>query len=210
MANFICTLHGVRGSSIEIYDNKCIIKTKTTVGSLITGNVTDGEKTIFYIDCVGVQFKPSAFTIGYLQLETPSMQMNHQESNFFSENTFTFEDERDGVANNLMRKVYRFICDRIESYKYNTLPQTQSFDALISYLAANEFEFNEKILSQQSQKELEKDEQQEHEQQQRIMVLAKQMNNRNHTALLEAFIREAEHCNRASDVIQLWKTCNLE
>lgn len=53
--------------------------------------VTDGEKTIFYSDVVGIQLKKPGFTIGYLQLETASGQMNNLTSNAFSENTFTYE-----------------------------------------------------------------------------------------------------------------------
>ena len=89
MAKLICSLKGVRGRSLKLYDTKCVITTSVTAGSVITGNASDGEKTIFLIDVVGVQFKKSSLTIGYLQLETPSLQMNNQDCNYFSENTFT-------------------------------------------------------------------------------------------------------------------------
>ena len=137
MANLICILYGVRGRNIEIFDNKCIIHTELTAGSLLSGNTTDGEKTLFYMDCVGVQFKESKATIGYLQLETPSMQMNNQSSNFFSENTFTFEQGKNGLSNPIMRQVYRFICERVEGYKYgtNTQPLTEAPDYLKDALA---------------------------------------------------------------------------
>lgn len=118
MANLICRLIGVRGRVIDIYDNKCEMATELTVGSVLSKNATDGFKTIYYIDCVGIQYKPSFLTIGYLQLETPSMQMNNQSSNFFSENTFTFEDGRNDVTNELMAAVYEYICTRMEGYKY--------------------------------------------------------------------------------------------
>lgn len=119
MSNFVCKLHGARGRTLEIYDNKCVIRTSVTVGSVLTHNATDGMKTVFYIDCTGVQFKESRLTIGYLQLETPSMQMNNQASNFFSENTFTFE-EANGISNSLMNDVCNYIVGRIEHYKYGT------------------------------------------------------------------------------------------
>ena len=44
MAQLLYQLEGVRGRSILIYDRKCVISTKVSVGSLLTGNVTDGEK----------------------------------------------------------------------------------------------------------------------------------------------------------------------
>ena len=90
MAKLICDLVGCRGRRMKLYDTKCVIITDKTVGSLITGNITDGEKTIYLKDVVGVQFKKSGMLIGYLQLETPSMQMNNQKDNMFSENTFTY------------------------------------------------------------------------------------------------------------------------
>ena len=121
MSKLICSLHGVRGRAIDIYDNKCVIKTELTAGSIFTRNATDGEKTIFYIDCTGIQFKECKLSIGYLQLETPSTQMNNQDSNFFSENTFTF-DLNNSITNELMREIYNYICIRVEGYKYGFDP----------------------------------------------------------------------------------------
>ena len=112
---------GARGRSIRLYDTKCIIKTTVTVGSIFTGNATDGEKTIFLKDVVGVQFKRSGGLIGYLQLETPSMQMNNQNSNMFSENTFTF-DSGCGLSNEVMERVYQYVVDRVEELKYDLPP----------------------------------------------------------------------------------------
>ena len=40
------TLSGNRGRTITVCKNKCIIKTDVTVGSVLTGNATDGEKII--------------------------------------------------------------------------------------------------------------------------------------------------------------------
>jgi len=136
MANLICKLTGVRGRYMDVYDNKCIIRTEVTAGSLLTNNATDGEKTIFYMDCTGIQFKASGLAIGYLQIETPSMQMNNQASNFFSENTFTFENGVSDITNELMREVYRFISDRVEGYKYgtNTEPVTEAPEQLAALL----------------------------------------------------------------------------
>ena len=81
MANFICEFEGVRGRNLKLYDTKIIITTKLAASSLITGNFTDGEKTIYLCDVVGVQFKRSGDLIGYLQFETSSIQMNNQSFN---------------------------------------------------------------------------------------------------------------------------------
>lgn len=121
MANFICEFEGVRGRNLKLYDTKIIITTKKTAGSLITGNFTDGEKTIYLCDVVGVQFKKSGLAIGYLQFETPSIQMNNKNDNFFSENTFTFEDGKNEITNELMTTLYNFVTDRIEELKYGNV-----------------------------------------------------------------------------------------
>lgn len=121
MSQLLYQLEGVRGRSILIYDRKCVISTKVSVGSLLTGNVTDGEKTIFYKDIVGVQFKRSGNLIGYLQFETGSVQMNNQNSNMFSENTFTFEHNKNGITNETMEAIYHQVCDLIEQIKYGSI-----------------------------------------------------------------------------------------
>ncbi len=118
MAQLLHQLEGVRGRSILIFDRKCVISTKAGVGSFITGNVSDGEKTIFYTDVVGIQFKKSGGLIGYLQFETGSVQMNNQNSNMFSENTFTFENGKNGITNEQMEAIYHQVCDLIEQVKY--------------------------------------------------------------------------------------------
>ena len=91
-------MEGCRGRSIEVYTDRAIIFTDVTLGSVLTSNATDGMKTIFYHDVVGIQYKEPAVTIGYLQLETASGQMNNLASNQFSENTFTFEKNTETVC----------------------------------------------------------------------------------------------------------------
>ena len=120
MAKFIYEFEGVRGRNLKLYDTKVVVTTNVTIGSLITGNVTDGEKTIFLSDIVGIQFKRSGALIGYLQFETPSMQMNNKGSNMFSENTFTFENNKNDITNELMEILYEYIVNRIEELKYGT------------------------------------------------------------------------------------------
>ena len=118
MAILITEIKGSRGREIKIYDTKCEIRTRVTLGSVLTNNATDGAKTIYLCDVIGVQFKKSGLALGYLQFETGSMQMNNKSSNFFSENTFTFENGRNSVTNDFMEKVYNYVVDRIEEIKY--------------------------------------------------------------------------------------------
>lgn len=111
----IYSIEGVRGKHIDVFENKCIIKTKPTFGSFLAQNMTDGEKTIYYKDCVGIQFKKSSFTIGYLQLETSSGMMNNKNSNFFGENSFTFDTTK--VSNEKMEEVANYVKKRIDEIK---------------------------------------------------------------------------------------------
>ncbi len=129
MANLIFEAEGSRGRHICLYDTKCVITTNVTIGSVITGNSTDGEKTIFLCDVIGVQFKKSGTLIGYLQFETASTQMNNKDSNMFSENTFTFEHGKNGLTNETMQNVYNYVVTRLEELKYGACPAESSVPA---------------------------------------------------------------------------------
>ena len=113
-------LQGNRGRSIKIYDRKVEIKVDVTAGSILTGNATDGIKTIFYTDVIGFQYKEPGAAIGYLQFETASGQMNNQKSSFFSENTFTFEYKK-GVTTDIIEEIIHYIKDTLEIIKYGSI-----------------------------------------------------------------------------------------
>ena len=109
--NPLYEIKGNRGRRITVYPHKCVIKTDVTLGSVVTKNSMDGEKTIYYKDIIGIQFKKPGLAIGYLQLETASSQGNNNTSNFFNENTFTF-DNYDEVY-----EVYKYIISRLDEIK---------------------------------------------------------------------------------------------
>ena len=111
----IYEIKGVRGRSIAVYEDRCVITTKVTAGSLLTGNATDGEKTIYYSDCIGVQFRKSGLVIGYLQLETASSTMNNKSDNHFNENSFTFDTST--VSNEKMEDVADYVKSKVEEFK---------------------------------------------------------------------------------------------
>lgn len=115
MANLIYDLEGVRGRHIQVYDDKVVLTVKASLGSLIAGNISDGEKTIYFADCIGVQFKKSGFQIGYLQFETAGGIMNNKASNFFNENTFTWDTTKQ--SNERMEEVANYAKERVEYYK---------------------------------------------------------------------------------------------
>jgi len=113
--DLVYSINGVRGRHIDVYKDKAVITTRVTVGSILTHNATDGEKTIYYSDCIGVQFKQSGFTIGYLQLETASSSGNNKSSNAFAENSFTFDTSV--ITNEKMVEVSEYIKARIDAIK---------------------------------------------------------------------------------------------
>ena len=190
MSNLICSIGGARGRSIKIYDNKCIISTNVTVGSVLTHNATDGEKTIFYIDVTGVQFKESGLTLGFLQFETPSSQMNNQSSNFFSENTFTFDKD-----NEYMRKVYEFVVARIEGYKYGTIDEAPTS----LYSEAEE-------LQKQMKADAELREQQKQAEKKQFQEMIEQVHqNSAETNIILSFAEQASTLHSMTEILKLWK-----
>lgn len=110
--DLIYSVIGARGRRIKIYPYKCVITTDVTLGSVLTNNATDGEKTIYYKDCIGVQYKRPGATIGYLQLETAAGTMNNEKSNAFNENSFTFEKNTE-----LMDEIYEYIIGIMDEIK---------------------------------------------------------------------------------------------
>ena len=112
MSELIYDIDGARGRNLKVFDDRCIITTKATIGALVTGNITDGEKTIYYVDCIGVQFKKANITLGYLQLETASSLMNNRRCNFFNENSFTFEK-----YNEIMEEIADYIKGQLQKIK---------------------------------------------------------------------------------------------
>lgn len=113
--NLIYDLEGARGRHIKVYDDKVIITVKVGIGSFMTGNASDGEKTIYYSDCIGVQYKKCGFQLGYLQFETAGGIMNNRTNNFFNENTFTWSTSNQ--TNEKMEEVANYTKERVNYYK---------------------------------------------------------------------------------------------
>lgn len=107
---------GSSGRTLDVHEEKCVITTKASLTSWATGNSSDGEKTIYYVDCIGVQFKRcgTGLTIGYLQLETASGLMNQKTNNFWNENSFTFNKEE---QNEQIAEIADYIKEKIDEIK---------------------------------------------------------------------------------------------
>lgn len=222
MSVLICKLTGSRGRRIAVYDNKCVITTDVSLGSLLTSNALDGQKTIFYIDVQGIQFKKSGFTIGYLQLETASIQMNNQNSNMFSENTFTFEDTSNGIPNALMEKIHDYIVDRIESYKYGTPAQNKYLYELVSaaektsvchvdYTITTQVKNEmQEQLQQREQERAEKQRLAQEAQRQAVEGLRRSIQSEESATQIDLFLSQASTCTRIVEIHNLWKSFTWE
>ena len=124
MPEIIYDLEGVRGRHIKVYHDKVIIIVKAGIGSFLTGNASDGEKTIYYSDCIGVQYKKSGFQLGYIQVETASGIMNNKANNMFNENSFTWDKSKQ--SNETMEEVAEYIKGRVDAFKSGKNDITQS------------------------------------------------------------------------------------
>lgn len=107
-------IEGARGRSLDVFPHKVVITVRITAGSVLSGNATDGEKTIYLGDCIGLQYKRSGMTMGYVQFETAAPTMNNTASNLFNENTFTFDS---GVREEDMDLVVEYIKGQLETIK---------------------------------------------------------------------------------------------
>lgn len=102
------------GRILDVYDNKVVFtstkSTSTVVSGLIFGDsLTQGEKTIYYKDAIGVQFKPATITDGYIQVETAVGGMTSTKSQYSGENSIQFgskvNDEAETVTNFIKQKI---------------------------------------------------------------------------------------------------------
>ena len=213
MATLICELNGVRGRKIKIYDNKCEITTDVTFGSVITHNATDGRKTIFYKDVIGLQFKETGMLSGYLQFETSSGIQNNTADNFFNENTFTFQ-EVNGVTNKLMEEIYYYIGNLVESYKYNDVELRKS--KLPPLLA--EIYGNDQIITSQMRIEQEKIKQEriakEQQENERIKNQIKEsvkerLLNEDSQDAINSLLEQALQVAKFVELKKIWDQCDL-
>lgn len=112
-AIFFCA--GSEGRILSVYEDRVSLITRP---KFMVGNSSDGEKTIYYKDCVGLQFKPSPSSkgLGYLQFETSSNMTNHS-STYYNENTFVWYPNKSEVTNESMQKICDFVHEKVGAYK---------------------------------------------------------------------------------------------
>lgn len=105
------------GKILDVYENKVVFtstqSTSTVVSSLfLGGSSTQGEKTIYYKDAIGIQFKPSKVTDGYIQVETASAGRSAS-SEYGGENSIQFG----GKSNADAEAIVSFLRKKIEEVK---------------------------------------------------------------------------------------------
>lgn len=107
------------GRILDVYDNKVVFTSTQSTSTLVTGlvfgtSVTQGEKTIYYKDAIGVQYKPSSIADGYIQIETAAGGVTSSSSQYGGENSIQFSGkERNAEA----EIVVDFIRKQIEEIK---------------------------------------------------------------------------------------------
>lgn len=106
------------GKILDVYDNKVVFTSTKSTSTLITGlafgtSVTQGEKTIYFKDAIGVQFKPSSIADGYIQIETAAGGVTTSSSQYGGENSIQFGKDRNTEA----EIIVEFIRNKIEEIK---------------------------------------------------------------------------------------------
>lgn len=107
------------GKILDVYDNKVVFTSTQSTSTIVTGfvfgsSMTQGEKTIYYKDAIGVQYKPSSIADGYLQVETAAGGVTSSSSRYSGENTISFTGkERNAEA----EIIVNFIRSQIEAIK---------------------------------------------------------------------------------------------
>ena len=135
-AEYFCV--GSKGRILTVYSDRVSLITRP---DLWAGNYANGEKTIFFADCIGIQFNYSAGStqLGYLQLETASAMASVDSSvdslnTYYNENTFVWYSGKAEVTNEQMQTVKNYIQEKIASYKQakvsTTVPASSSVEEL--------------------------------------------------------------------------------
>lgn len=107
------------GKILDVFDNKVVFSSTQSTSTVVTGlvfgtSMTQGEKTIYYKDAIGVQYKPSSIADGYIQIETAAGGVTSSASQYGGENSIQFSGkERNAEA----EVVVNFIREKIEEIK---------------------------------------------------------------------------------------------
>ena len=107
------------GKILDVYENKVVFTSTQSTSTIVTGlvfgtSMTQGEKTIFYKDAVGVQYKPSSIADGYIQVETAAGGVSTSNSQYSGENSIQFSGKK---SNEEAEIIAGYIRKQIEDIK---------------------------------------------------------------------------------------------
>ena len=107
------------GKILDVYENKVIFCSTKSTSTVVTGlmfgtSMTQGEKTIYYKDTIGVQYKPSSFVDGYIQIETAAGGVSSSSSQYGGENAIQFSGKEKNAEAEI---IVNYIRSRIEEIK---------------------------------------------------------------------------------------------
>ena len=107
------------GKILDVYDNKVVFTSTQSTSTIVTGlvfgsSVTQGEKTIYFKDAIGVQYKPSSIADGYIQVETAAGGVSTSNSQYSGENAIQFSGKK---SNEEAEIIVTFIRTQIENIK---------------------------------------------------------------------------------------------
>ena len=107
------------GRILDVYDNKVVYTSTQSTSTMVTGlvfgtSVTQGEKTIYFKDAIGVQYKPSSLADGYIQVETAAGGMTSSSSQYGGENSIQFSGKEKNAEAEI---IVAFIQKKIEEIK---------------------------------------------------------------------------------------------
>lgn len=107
------------GKILDVYDDKVVFTSTKSTATLVTGlvfgtSVTQGEKTIYYRDSIGVQYKASSLVDGYIQIETAAGNMTAKANQYGGENSIQFSGDK---MNAEAEVIVNFIRQRIDEIK---------------------------------------------------------------------------------------------
>ncbi len=107
------------GKILDVYENKVVFTSTQSTSTVVTGlvfgtSMTQGEKTIYYKDAIGVQYKPSSIADGYIQVETAAGGVSTSNSQYSGENSIQFSGKK---SNEEAEIIVAYIRKQIEDIK---------------------------------------------------------------------------------------------
>ena len=107
------------GRILDVYENKVVFTSTQSTSTIVTGlvfgtSMTQGEKTIYFKDAIGVQYKASSIADGYIQVETAAGGVSTSSSQYSGENSIQFSGKK---SNEEAEIIVSFIRKQIENIK---------------------------------------------------------------------------------------------